>query len=344
MRSKIPVIIVLLLCAFISKSDADTIYLKNGRNMQGLITREDDKRVELDIGIGKVTFSRENIESIQRSGQDEAVAMRQEWQRQRELQEEKKRLEEERAAQQAMQAELDKFAQETDEQSGEAEAVEPVEGIDFVSTNNDANRTLEFYYYIPAQVMEDKSQTYPLLVCMPGLSGNGESFVTTVFKEFAEKEGFVILAPSFKYDQTRQGSQTGYQFPDVWSGDALINIVEKLKEQQEIFLSKYYLFGFSAGAQFVLRFAFWRPELCAACAAHASGATVIPFRKVDVKFFVSVGSEDTSSIEKTENFYNLAKTVGVDAIYRQYPGGHSLSNQQIQDSLYFFKRLRAINR
>lgn len=213
-----------------------------------------------------------------------------------------------------------------------------VEGRDFVSTDNYANPHLEYYFYIPQAVIENKSRAYSLLVMVPGLSGRGEQFVTHEFKEFAEREGFVILAPSFMYDEQNWNAKRSYQFPEVWSGSALLEIIDKLKAKNNLKISKCYLFGFSAGAQFALRFCLWRPDLCAACAAHAGGGTIQPTRKIYVKFFVTAGTQDTDRLRKAQGFYNAAVACGIDVTFKEYLTGHSLTPAQIQDSLEFFKR------
>lgn len=217
---------------------------------------------------------------------------------------------------------------------------EKIEGISSIETDNYANRILQFYYYIPAKVIKEKGKAHPLLGCIPYLSGRGEEFVLPIFKDFAEEEGFVIVSPSFVFDEKNWESQTSYQYPSAWSGEAFIRIVEKVKKMFELNISKFYLFGFSAGAQFSLRFALWKPELCSAVSAHAGGGVVIPEKFVDVKFFVSVGKNDTKRIEIVENFYLKAKELGIDVTYRKYFGGHILTMYQIRDSLEFFKKVR----
>ena len=210
-------------------------------------------------------------------------------------------------------------------------------GIDSIETDNYANKKLEFYYYIPSKVIDNKQKSYPVLIFVPGLSGRGENAVTAEFKRLADQEGFIIIAPSFVFDEANWNSKTSYQYPEVWSGNALLDIIAKVKEKNALNPSKLYLHGFSAGAQFVLRFALWKPELCAACAAHASGGTVVPDKYCNVKFMVSVGKEDTDRIAKAENFYNSAKADGIDVNYRQYEGGHVLPPAEITDCMNFFK-------
>ncbi len=217
---------------------------------------------------------------------------------------------------------------------------EKIDGITSIETENYVNRILQFYYYIPSKIVKEKDKEYPLLGCVPFLSGRGEEFVLPIFKDFAEEEGFIIVSPSFVFDEKNWETQTSYQYPSAWSGEAFLRIVEKVKNLFGLKVSKFYLYGFSAGAQFSLRFALWKPELCEAVAAHAGGGTVIPEKYVDVKFFVSVGRDDTRRIEIVENFYNKAKELGIDVTYRKYFGGHILTIYQIRDSLEFFKKVK----
>ena len=100
MFSKILAIIVFSLAGFISPARADTIYLRNGRNIEGLIIKENDQSVELNVGFGTVKFNREEIKSIYKSKQDEVVVMRQEWQRHKES-EQRKKLKREQEAEEA---------------------------------------------------------------------------------------------------------------------------------------------------------------------------------------------------------------------------------------------------
>ena len=81
-KGAVPIFIFLLV--FIANASADTIHLKNGRSMDGLITKETDEGVWLKIEFGKVKFGRKEIESIDRASPAENEAMRRQWQRERE--------------------------------------------------------------------------------------------------------------------------------------------------------------------------------------------------------------------------------------------------------------------
>ncbi|MBU2258706.1 MAG: retroviral-like aspartic protease family protein [Candidatus Omnitrophica bacterium] len=67
----------------IKDSWADTVYLKNGRSIEGFIKSEDEDSVSLDIGLGIVGFRKSDIDKIYRSNQIESALLRQKWEKQR---------------------------------------------------------------------------------------------------------------------------------------------------------------------------------------------------------------------------------------------------------------------
>lgn len=87
MNNRILIFALFLLISFISRVMAYTICLRNGRSLEGLIEKEDDKSVELNIGIGIVKFRREEIKEIYRSIPSED-AIRRTWETQKERTEE----------------------------------------------------------------------------------------------------------------------------------------------------------------------------------------------------------------------------------------------------------------
>jgi len=75
---KIIFILLFLFCSL--NSHADTIYLKNGNRLRGIITKETDKSVELKINPGaKVTFSKDDIKSIEKESEDGRAKLEEEW-------------------------------------------------------------------------------------------------------------------------------------------------------------------------------------------------------------------------------------------------------------------------
>jgi clan AA aspartic protease (TIGR02281 family) len=90
---------LIILCFFLELSYADTVYLKNGRSIKGIVKSEDEQCVELEVGAGSVKFLKSEIANIERSASDEHITLRQEWSDHKaQVQErmEKQNLEEER--------------------------------------------------------------------------------------------------------------------------------------------------------------------------------------------------------------------------------------------------------
>ena len=85
---RIILLFLLILTGLILEARADTIHLKNGRKMEGLIKREVEDGVWLDLGFGAVKLRWEEIEGIDRSDHIEAESIRQEWQRREKLEQE----------------------------------------------------------------------------------------------------------------------------------------------------------------------------------------------------------------------------------------------------------------
>jgi acetyl esterase/lipase len=207
-----------------------------------------------------------------------------------------------------------------------------------IQTQDQTNRNLEFFYYIPKQY---KAERMPVLICVPGLNGSGRGFTQGVWARFAEENGFVIVAPSFRFNPEDWKRRRSYQFPSVWSGDALLKILDEVERDADISKDELYLFGHSAGAQVAHRFALWRPDICKAVAFHAPGGVTLPKEWIPVKFLITVGENDTSRRIKAKYFVQRCKELGISIIFKEYPGlGHGLTGSQIDQSLNFFKKTK----
>ena len=99
--------IISLVLALGSEARPDTINLKNGRSIEGLIQKEDEENVVLDVGFGTVKFRKEEIQSMSRSADDEVELIRRQWQQEKNREQEK-RSERERKAELARQEEESK--------------------------------------------------------------------------------------------------------------------------------------------------------------------------------------------------------------------------------------------
>jgi clan AA aspartic protease (TIGR02281 family) len=68
---------------FISGLNADTIYLKNGRSLDGIIKNEDESGVELEVCGGTMKVERSQIERVAKDGPADYNALRQKWEKQK---------------------------------------------------------------------------------------------------------------------------------------------------------------------------------------------------------------------------------------------------------------------
>jgi len=65
--------------ALVASLSADTITLKNGRTIEGIITRETDTHVYLDLGVGSTTLARTAIGAVTRSSDEDNLKIRAGW-------------------------------------------------------------------------------------------------------------------------------------------------------------------------------------------------------------------------------------------------------------------------
>lgn len=78
-KMKAPVFWGVFFLFLMTNAFADTIHLKNGKSLDGLITRENKNSVTINIGGGTVVFQAAEIERIERSAPGEAEAIKKEW-------------------------------------------------------------------------------------------------------------------------------------------------------------------------------------------------------------------------------------------------------------------------
>lgn len=219
-----------------------------------------------------------------------------------------------------------------------------ISGTDSITTSNYANQTLSYFYYIPQNVMQNKQARHPYLILVPDLSTRGEDFTTQVFKDFANQNNFVIISPSFVFDQKNWQNKTSYQYPAVWSGQAMNDILNSFDTKQGLKPSRIYMLGFSAGAQFALRYSLLYPDYITACVIIAAGEVDMPTKYQATKFLISVGDQDEQDrINKARDFYYAADAQKIDIYYKEYKSiAHQLSDEEINDAFTMFSKINEV--
>jgi tetratricopeptide (TPR) repeat protein len=156
-----------------------------------------------------------------------------------------------------------------------------------------------FYLYVPASVKPESP--VPLLLLFHGSNRVGLSLADK-WKELADREGFIVVAP----DSINSAS---WAIPP--DGPVFIrDLVEDLKRKYPINPRRVYLFGHSAGAGFALRMSLYESEYFASAAIHAGaidfdGIELINNAKRKTPIHLQVGDRDplfpVSDVRKTRD-------------------------------------------
>jgi clan AA aspartic protease (TIGR02281 family) len=94
----------------ISQAGADTLYLKNGRSIEGFVKAQGDNEVEFDVCFGMIKFSRIEIERIEQSSPQDSHEIYKKWE-QRKV-ESKKKEEEIKVKEETAPKKIDVFAED----------------------------------------------------------------------------------------------------------------------------------------------------------------------------------------------------------------------------------------
>lgn len=198
------------------------------------------------------------------------------------------------------------------------------------------------YLYTPTATA-DPNKTYWLVIGVHGLGGNGRT--AQGISDWAERyPDVVVLGPSFAQRRLVK-SDDGAASNVAYAGKetyALVGPIHEAKIKELIektgkdwkLKPKYFLFGFSAGAQFVHRYAFRYPEKVAGVSAHSAGAwaeetgeDAINLAAKSIPFAVSCGESDKGSsrsggpprIEGIKKFAETLKKLGFAVELRTWP-------------------------
>lgn len=198
------------------------------------------------------------------------------------------------------------------------------------------NKTLEYVYYAPENLRPQSNLSAIILV--PGLNGKGETLLDKSWMDFADKKNWLVIAPSFVFEGGEAFQQRkSYQYPKEWSGGALKAILKQFSDKGYK-VSSLYMMGFSAGAQFVGRYAFLNPQQVKKCAIIGSGGNDKITKSVPVKFFYGIGKNDAENRRSfAATFEKEAKSKRISLVKKEYENvGHNLTSEIHNDVREFF--------
>ncbi len=126
--------------------------------------------------------------------------------------------------------------------------------------------------HVPARLDPDKPAQ--VMFVLHGMNGNGQDMIAP-FIEYAEKYGWVVVAPTIDYRDWKDPEQV--RLDGIDHMPALKQLIEQLPTQLGRQLSpQVVLLGFSRGAQTAQRFAFFYPELVRAVVSSSAGTYTLP--------------------------------------------------------------------
>ncbi len=123
-----------------------------------------------------------------------------------------------------------------------------------------------YHLYVP----RSGGRGAPLFVAVHGISGNARSHARA-FCRLAEERGAVLAAPVFEAPRFDDYQRLGRTGRGDRADEALVRIAGELGDELGARTERLHLFGFSAGAQFVHRFALAHPGRVARAVAAAAG-------------------------------------------------------------------------
>lgn len=186
-----------------------------------------------------------------------------------------------------------------------------------------------YHRYVPERCVE-ASTPCPAFAFVHGSGQTGRRYLRA-WRDDAEAEGFVLIAPTFR---------NGYQRHEGGEDEALIEMWRESDDAVRL-QPGMVVSGFSGGAQFAHRFAFAWPERTRAVAAHSAGNYDAPEPTASsVPFVVTVGLDDDSRVEVAGTFVDALEDAGFDASLSELPGvGHRFSDEARARTLELVRRV-----
>ncbi|MEU6602713.1 PHB depolymerase family esterase [Streptomyces flaveolus] len=135
-----------------------------------------------------------------------------------------------------------------------------------------SDQRFSYCLYVPT-AHQRATEPLPLVVVVHGTNRTAERY-RTMFREFAEEHGCVVLAPLFPAGVADPGDLHGYKrllHQGIRYDAVLLDIVEQIGRRYTVATERFLLHGFSGGGQFAHRFAYLHPERLAALSVGAPG-------------------------------------------------------------------------
>jgi predicted esterase len=180
------------------------------------------------------------------------------------------------------------------------------------------DNTLQPYrVYVPSSY--DGSKAYPLVIALHGMGGDENSYFEAynkgAFKREAEDHGYIVACPK------------GRKPTSMYVGDAerdVMDVIEEMKRAYRIDADRIYLTGHSMGGFGTWSIAMNHPDVFAALAPVAGGATnpANMAKIAHIPQLVIHGDKDpTVPVDRSRVMVAMGKKLGVELKFIEVPGG-----------------------
>jgi poly(3-hydroxybutyrate) depolymerase len=187
-----------------------------------------------------------------------------------------------------------------------------------------------YYLYLPASYTPDRD--WPLFVGIHGAGGDGSNCLV-MWQQYADPEGFVLLCPSLS-------DESGGWYQD--DGEKMVKRVLKEVRAEVRVQKRFFLAGYSAGAQFVQGYAFANPKDVTGAAVLSAGNYYEPDPHASaIPFLVILGEKDNpTGLKNAGDFIDLLRKEGFSVDLQILPGvGHHLNDQAFDLAIEFYRRV-----
>lgn len=135
------------------------------------------------------------------------------------------------------------------------------------------NAEVTVFYRLPPVINADSS----IMIMLPAFNDGGLELLeeSSAWSTFADAHNLVLVVPQFFQNHTVWRADhpcAPYHFPQIWSGDAMLEAIAQIRSRHAVKAEKFHLYGRSAGAQCAARFARWKPKLVASLSLHAGAS------------------------------------------------------------------------
>lgn len=194
---------------------------------------------------------------------------------------------------------------------------------------NDSSQ--KYLIQLPREYTAERA--FPILIVIHWHSGTAEQQINE-WRFLAQKDSYILICPQFF---------EGYQRLERSEDRKLIAIIDEVSSEFSVDKENVYLVGFSAGAQFALRFAYKHPFLKAVCILSLGDFDSPPGNEQlkSVKYFLGVGEKD-SRLPVVKKLYNILDKSGFDVSFESYPlVGHNIHSNMKSAVMKFLRGIHS---